>query len=114
MPRRQLQPHHVWLIGVPLNLLLAIPCFYPVALGLLALQVIAGELGLTSLDPTVVDDGAGIVITLGLGSLAVAALVVFGLNALFAFRAPALGKGIYWLTTAALIVIPNIIRLAIR
>ncbi|WP_086847442.1 hypothetical protein [Amycolatopsis kentuckyensis] len=114
MPRRELSPQSVWLIGVPLNLLLAIPCFYPVALGLLAFQVIAGELGLTAVDPTVVDDGAGIVITLGLVALGFAALVAFGLNALFAFRAPALNKAAYWLATAALIVIPNIVRLALR
>lgn len=114
MPRGRLHPHQVWLIGVPLNLLLAIPCFYPVAMGLLSIQVIAGELGLTDLDPTVVDDGAGIVITLGLVFLAFAALVVFGLNALFAFRAPKLNKTVYWLTAAALIVILNIVRLATR
>jgi len=35
MPRGRLHPYQVWLIGVPLNLLLAIPCFYPVAMGLL-------------------------------------------------------------------------------
>ncbi|WP_410616579.1 hypothetical protein [Amycolatopsis sp. lyj-109] len=114
MPRGQLRPHQVWLIGVPLNLLLAIPCYYPVAMGLLAFQVIAGELGLADIDPTVVDDGAGTVIFLGLAALGFAALVAFGLNALFAFRAPALDKTIYWLTVPLLIAIPDIVHLTNR
>jgi len=50
----------------------------------------------------------------GDGTAAFAALVVFGLNALFAFRAPKLNKTVYWLTAAALIVVPNIVRLATR
>ncbi len=114
MPRGRLHPHQVWLIGVPLNLLLTIPCYYPIAVALLGLQVIAGELGWAELDPTVVDDGAGLVITLGLVSLLLTGLVVFGLNALFAFRAPKLKAVAYWLTVPLLVLIPVIFRLMTR
>ncbi|WP_370964096.1 hypothetical protein [Amycolatopsis sp. cg9] len=109
MPRRELRPRHVWLIGVPLNLLLAVPCAYPVAFAMLGTQVLAWELGWGTADPTVVDDGAGFVIGLGLVSLVFAGLVVFGLNALFAFRAPQLKAGRYWLAVALLVVLPGIV-----
>ncbi|WP_230862444.1 hypothetical protein [Amycolatopsis camponoti] len=102
------------MIGVPLNLLLAIPCSYPIMWSLLAFQVIAGELGWAELDPTVVDDGAGLVITLGLLFLLFTGLVVFGLNALFAFRAPKLKAVAYWLTVPLLILIPALFRVAAR
>lgn len=114
MPRRRLRPHQVWLIGVPLNLLLAIPCAYPVALTLLAFQVIAGELGWAGRDPTVIDEGAGFVIGLGLVALVCTGLVVFGLNALFAFRAPKLKAPIYWTAVALLILVPAIVWLNVR
>ncbi|MET9002021.1 hypothetical protein [Amycolatopsis sp. NPDC004169] len=109
MPRRELRPHHVWLIGVPLNLLLAVPAAYPVAFGMLGAQVLAGELGWVPVDPTVVDDGAGFVIGLGLVSVLSAGLVVFGLNALFAFRAPKLTAAPYWLAVALLVVLPGVL-----
>ncbi|WP_439380932.1 hypothetical protein [Amycolatopsis lexingtonensis] len=109
MPRRELRPRHVWLIGVPLNLLLAVPCAYPVAFAMLGTQVLAWELGWGTADPTVVDDGAGFAIGLGLVSLVFAGLVVFGLNALFAFRAPRLKAGPYWLAVALLVVVPGIV-----
>jgi len=99
----------VWLIGVPLNLLLAIPCAYPVAFAMLGTQVLAWELGWGTPDPTVVDEGAGFVIMLGLISLVFAGLVVAGLNALFAFRAPQLKAGRYWLGVALLVVVPDIV-----
>lgn len=108
MPRRELRAKQVWLIGVPLNLLLAIPAAYPVALGMLAAQVLAGELGWVPIDPTVVDDGAGLIITLGVVSVLFTGLVVTGLNALFAFRAPQLKAGRYWLAVALLIVVPDV------
>jgi hypothetical protein len=60
-------------------------------------------------DPTVVDEGAGFVIMLGLISLVFAGLVVAGLNALFAFRAPQLKAGRYWLGVALLVVVPGIV-----
>ncbi|MEU4522081.1 hypothetical protein AB0F52_25595 [Amycolatopsis sp. NPDC024027] len=109
MPRRELRPHQVWLIGVPLNLLLAIPAAYPVAFAMLAAQVLAGELGWVPIDPTVVDDGAGFVIGLGVVSALFAGLVVAGLNALFAFRAPQLKAGWYWLAVALLVVVPDVL-----
>ncbi len=109
VPSRQLRPHQVWLIGVPLNLLLAIPCAYPVAYAMLGTQVLAWELGWGTPDPTVVDDGAGLVIGLGLVALVLAGLVVAGLNALFAFRAPQLKAGRYWLAVALLVVVPDIV-----
>jgi len=99
----------VWLIGVPLNLLLAVPCAYPVAFSMLGTQVLAAELGWGTVDPTVVDDGAGFVIGLGLASLVFAGLVVAGLNALFAFRAPQLKAGPYWLAVALLVVVPDVV-----
>lgn len=99
----------MWLIGVPLNLLLAIPCAYPVAFAMLGTQVLAWELGWGTPDPTVVDEGAGFVIMLGLISLVFAGLVVAGLNALFAFRAPQLKAGRYWLGVALLVVVPDIV-----
>ncbi len=99
----------MWLIGVPLNLLLAIPCAYPVAFAMLGAQVLAGELGWGSVDPTVVDDGAGIVIGLGLVSLVFAGLVVAGLNALFASRAPQLKASRYGIAVALLIVVPDVV-----
>lgn len=99
----------MWLIGVPLNLLLAVPCAYPVALAMLGVQVLAGELGWVAVDPTVVDDGADLVIGLGFVSLVFVGLVVVGLNALFAFRAPQLKVGRYWLAVALLVVIPDIV-----
>ncbi|MGV9367866.1 hypothetical protein [Amycolatopsis sp. NPDC003731] len=107
MPRRELRPDQVWLIGVPLNLLLAIPCAYPVALGLFGLQILAGELGLAEV---VADSGeAGIKIVIGLVLVLFAGLVVFGLNALFAFRAPDLGVARYWLAVALLIIVPDVL-----
>ncbi|SEC41170.1 hypothetical protein SAMN04489727_3658 [Amycolatopsis tolypomycina] len=112
--RRTLHPRQVWLIGVPLNLLLAIPCAYPVALALLALQVTAGELGWAQRDPTVIDEGAGFVIGLGLVALVCTGLVVFGLNALFAFRAPKLNAPAYWIAVALLIVVPALGWLTVR
>ena len=114
MPRRQLRPHQVWLIGIPLNLLLSIPFYYPVLVALLGFQVIAGELGWAELDSSLVDDGADIPIILGLMSLAFTALVVFGLNALFAFRAPTLNRAAYWVTVALLIPATVVVRLILR
>lgn len=99
----------MWLIGVPLNLLLAILCAYPVAFAMLGTQVLAAELGWGEIDPTVVDDGAGFVIMLGLVALVFAGLVVAGLNALFAFRAPRLKVGRYRLVVALLVVVPDIV-----
>jgi hypothetical protein len=109
VPRRELRPHQVWLIGVPLNLLLALPAAYPVAFAMLAAQVVAGELGWATLDPTVVDDGAGLVIGFGVVSALFGGLLVFGLNALFAFRAPQLSAGRYWLAVALLVVVPGVV-----
>ncbi|ADJ45780.1 hypothetical protein AMES_3955 [Amycolatopsis mediterranei S699] len=109
MPRRELRPRQVWLIGVPLNLLLAIPAAYPVAFGMLAAQVLAGELGWVPIDPTVVDDGAGFIIMLGVVAVVFTGLVVAGLNALFAFRAPQLKASHYWLAVALLIVVPDVL-----
>jgi hypothetical protein len=109
VPRRQLRPHQVWLIGVPLNLLLAIPCAYPVAFAMLGTQVVGWELGWGTADPTVVDDGAGLVIGLGLASLVFAGLVVAALNwPLVAFRAPQVKAGRYWLVVALLVTVPGI------
>ncbi|MGW3996506.1 hypothetical protein ACWEF6_23725 [Amycolatopsis sp. NPDC004772] len=107
MSRRELRPGQVWLIGVPLNLLLAIPCAYPVALGLFAVQILAGELGLAEVAAESGEAGIKIVISLVLFLFAV--LVVFGLNALFAFRAPGLGVARYWLAVALLIVVPDVL-----
>ncbi|NBH09903.1 hypothetical protein [Amycolatopsis sp. SID8362] len=109
MAPRQLRPRHVWMIGVPLNLLLAIPCAYPVLFAMLGTQVLAWELGLGTPDPTVVDDGAGFAIGLGLAAVVFAGLVVAGLNALFAFRAPQLKAGPYWLAVALLVVVPGVV-----
>ncbi|HEY3469506.1 MAG TPA: hypothetical protein VGL47_30555 [Amycolatopsis sp.] len=109
MPRRQLRPHHVWLIGVPLNLLLAIPCAYPVAFAMLGAEVFAAELGWGTAEPTLVDDGAGIAIGVGLASLLFAGLVVAGLNALFAFRAPRLKAVPYWLAVPLLVLVPDVV-----
>ncbi len=109
VPRRELRPHQVWLIGVPLNLLLALPAAYPVAFAMLAAQVVAGELGWATLDPTVVDDGAGLVIGFGVVSVLFGGLLVFGLNALFAFRAPQLNAAGYWLAVALLVVVPDVL-----
>ncbi|KDN22006.1 hypothetical protein [Amycolatopsis rifamycinica] len=109
MPRRELRPGQVWLIGVPLNLLLAVPCAYPVAFAMLAAQVIAGELGWGEVDPTLVDDGAEIVIGLGVVSALFAGLVVFGVNALVTSRAPGLRAGGYWIAVALLIVVPAVL-----
>jgi len=97
------------LIGVPLNLLLAIPCAYPVAFAMLAAQVVASELGWAKIDPTVVDDGAGLVIGFGVVAVLFAGLLVGGLNALFAFRAPQLKAGAYWLAAALLVVVPDVL-----
>ncbi len=109
VPRRRLRPHHVWLIGVPLNLLLAIPCAYPVVFAMVAAQVIAGELGWVPVEPTLVDDGVGTVLVIGLVPALFAGLVVAGLNALFVFRAPQLKKGPYWLAVALLVVVPDVL-----
>jgi hypothetical protein len=109
VPRRELRPDQVWLIGVPLNLLLAIPCAYPVAFAMLAAQVIAGELGWATIDSTVVDDGAELVIGFGVVAVLFAGLLVFGLNALFAFRAPQLKRDRYWLAVAMLVVVPDVV-----
>jgi len=108
VPRRQLRPHHVWLIGVPLNLLLAIPCAYPVMFAMVAAQVIAGELGWVPVDTSLVDDGVDTVLYLSLVPALFAVLVVAGLNALFVFRAPQLQKGPYWLAVALLVVLPGV------
>jgi hypothetical protein len=107
VPRRELRPGQVWLIGVPLNLLLAIPCAYPVLLGMFGLQILAGELGLAEVE--VAPGEAGIKITIGLALLLFAGLLVFGLNALFAFRAPQLGAARYWLAVALLVVVPGVL-----
>ena len=106
MPRRELHPHQVWQIGVPLNLLLAIPCAYPVALGMFAVQILAGELGLGEVE---VAGEADVKIMIGLVLFLFAGLVVFGLNAVFAFRAPQLRAGPYWLAVALLIVVPDVL-----
>ncbi|MGW4058092.1 hypothetical protein ACWEGE_07425 [Amycolatopsis sp. NPDC004747] len=105
MSRRELRPDQVWLIGVPLNLLLAVPCAYPVLLGMFALQIIAGELGLAEV---AVYGEADVKIVIGLVLFVFAALVVFGLNALFAFRAPQLRAAPYWLAVALLIIVPDV------
>ena len=75
MPRRELRPDQVWLIGVPLNLLLAVPCVYPVALGMFGLQILAGELGLAEVE---VAGEADVKIFFGLVAFLLAGLVVFG------------------------------------
>ena len=107
MSRRELRSDQVWLIGVPLNLLLAIPCAYPVVLGMFGLQILAGELGLAEVE--VAPDETGIKIMICLVLFLFAGLVVFGLNAVFAFRAPQLRAGRYWLATALLIVVPDVL-----
>jgi len=106
VPRRELRPDQVWLIGVPLNLLLAVPCVYPVALGMFGLQILAGELGLAEVE---VAGEADVKIIFGLVAFLLAGLVVFGLNALFTFRAPQLRAGRYWLAIALLIVVPDVL-----
>ncbi|MEU5262904.1 hypothetical protein [Amycolatopsis sp. NPDC021455] len=106
MPRRELRPDQVWLIGVPLNLLLAIPCAFPVALGMFGLQILAGELGLAEAEAA---GEADVKILFGLVAFLLAGLVVFGLNALFAFRAPQLKAGPYWLAVALLIIVPDVL-----
>ncbi|MGA6168361.1 hypothetical protein [Amycolatopsis magusensis] len=110
MPRSQLRPHQVWLIGVPLNLLLSVPLSFPLGFVLVAGHVIAVELGVTKVDPMLVDDGVEIVIVIGLVFLVLFALLVYGLNALFALRAPNLNRKVYWLGVTLLILIPGIIQ----
>jgi hypothetical protein len=107
--RRRLRPDQVWLIGVPLNLLLAVLCAYPVAFAMVAAQIVAGELGWVPVDSALVDDGAGIAIFFYLAPALFAGPVVFGLNALFAFRAPELKRGRYWLAVVLLIVVPDVL-----
>ncbi|MFB9690673.1 hypothetical protein [Amycolatopsis plumensis] len=40
--------------------------------------------------------------------------MAFGLNALFAFRAPELKRGRYWLAVALLIVVPDVLYWNLR
>ena len=104
MPK--LQSHHVWLIGIPLNLLLSIPGYYVVMLVALAGVVIGGELGWAPVDSTLVDDGAGIPIGMGVVALVAGAAIVVGLNA-FAFRS-GVDHRTYWPAVFAMIVVPNL------
>ncbi|GHG22530.1 MULTISPECIES: hypothetical protein [Amycolatopsis] len=114
VPRRQLRSGQVWLIGVPFNLLLAVLCAYPVRFAMVAAQIIAGELGWVPVDSALVDDGVDIALMFYLAPAVFAGLVVFGLNALFAFRAPELKRGRYWLAVALLIVVPDVLYWNLR
>ncbi|MEV4310823.1 hypothetical protein [Actinocrispum sp. NPDC049592] len=107
MPK--LQPHHVWLIGIPLNLLLSIPAYYVVVFVGLAGVVIGGEFGWTTVDPTLVDDGVGIPIGMGVAALVLGTAIVVSLNA-FAFRSGVNHRS-YWPAVFALVVVPNLFLL---
>jgi hypothetical protein len=110
VPRRQLQPHQAWLIGIPLNLLLSIPAYYPLVFILLAGQVIGGELGWAPVDSSLVDDGVGIPIILGVLLLVFSVGAAVVLN-LFAFWARGLNHKAYWVAVFLMLVIPNLFLL---
>jgi hypothetical protein len=105
--QRQLRPHQAWLIGIPLNLLLSIPAYFPLMFILLAGQVIAGELGWTAVDPTLVDDGVSFPIILGVLALVLSVGAVVVLN-LFAFWARGLNRTSYWVAVFLMLLIPNL------
>jgi hypothetical protein len=113
VPQRRLQPHQVWLIGIPLNLLLSIPAWFPLMFILLAGQVIAGQLGWTAVDPTLIDDGVGLPIVFGVLALVLSAGAVVVLN-LFAFWAHGLNRTSYWVAVFLMLLIPNLFLLETR
>jgi hypothetical protein len=110
VPQRQLQAHQAWLIGIPLNLLLSIPAYFPLMFILLAGEVIGGELGWVPVDSSLVDDGAGIPIVLGVLALVLSAGAAVVLN-LFAFWARGLNHRAYWPAVFLMLLIPNLFLL---
>jgi hypothetical protein len=105
--QRQLQPHQAWLIGIPLNLLLSIPAYFPLLFIRLGGEVIAGELGFTSVDTSLIDDGTAFPIILGVLALVLSGIAVVVLN-LFVYWAPGLNLKAYWVAVFLMLLIPNL------
>jgi uncharacterized membrane protein YhaH (DUF805 family) len=105
---RRISTQAAWALCVPVNLVLALLAYWPLAMLFLLSYAVAGELGWATSDPGLTDDGFTPMIFFVVVLWLVFLPIMIGLNSLVVRRAPDLPRA-YWLVSALLIVLPNVL-----